>query len=165
LERTEPRDYEDLFRLEFPAVLRTVELIVRDHGRAEEITQDAFVKLLIEWRRISRYDRPDAWVRRVAIRLAVRTLRRDDLWRRVRETLRPRSEESHEASDSPYDLAAAIRRLSAAQRAAVILHYYDDRSTADIAATLGCSESTARVHLHHARKRLARLLQEDDRVD
>src|SRR6476469_3447199 len=69
-----PLDYEGFFRREFAPTLRTVELMLRDHGRAEELTQDAFVQLLRHWAKVSRYERPDAWVRRVAIRLAVRSL-------------------------------------------------------------------------------------------
>jgi RNA polymerase sigma factor (sigma-70 family) len=153
-------DYERFFRREFAPVLRTVELMLRDHGRAEELAQEAFVQLLRHWAKVSRYERPDAWVRRVAIRLAMRAIRRERLWQLVRGTLilaqpdRP----------SRYDVDGAIRRLPASQRAAIVLHYYEDRPTAEVAAILGCSESTARVHLHHARKRLAQLLGEDDRV-
>ena len=61
---TEPLEYTAFFRLEFAPVLRTIELMLRDHGRAEEVTQDAFVQLLLHWAKISRYERPDAWVRR-----------------------------------------------------------------------------------------------------
>ncbi|MFN2595257.1 MAG: RNA polymerase sigma factor, partial [Actinomycetota bacterium] len=56
------------------------------------------------------------------------------------------------------DLMRAIAKLPAAQRAAVVLFYYEDQPTAEVAAILGCSEATARVHLHKARKRLAGLL-------
>ena len=155
-----PTEYTTLFRAEFAAVLRTIELMLRDHARAEEITQDAFLQLLVHWSKVSRYERPDAWVRRVAIRLALRSLRRDRLWQLVRGGLLPRE------PDRPvrYDLESAIRKLPGSQRAAIVLHYYEDRPTAEVAAILGCSESTARVHLHHARKRLAILLGEDDRV-
>ena len=155
-----PTEYTTLFRAEFAAVHRTVELVLRDHGRAEEIAQDAFVQLLVHWPKVSRYERPDAWVRRVAIRLALRSLRRDRLWQLVRGGLLPRE------PDRPvrYDVDGAIRQLPGSQRAAIVLHYYEDRSTAEVASILGCSESTARVHLHHARKRLAILLGEDDRV-
>ena len=55
-------DYTAFFRDEFPAVLRTIELMIRDRARAEEITQDAFVQLYLHWPRISRYERPEAWV-------------------------------------------------------------------------------------------------------
>src|SRR3954447_22665533 len=77
---SELADYTDFFRREFPFVLRTVELMLRDHGRAEEITQDAFIQVLRHWSKISGYERPDVWVRRVAVRLALRSLRRERLW-------------------------------------------------------------------------------------
>ena len=153
-------EFERFFREEFAPTLRTVELMLRDHARAEELTQDAFVQLLRHWQKVSRYERPDAWVRRVAIRLAVRSLRRDRLWQLVRGSLLQAPPEP----PTRLDLDGAIRRLSGTQRAAIVLHYYEDRPTAEVAAMLGCSESTARVHLHHARKRLAQLLGEDDRV-
>jgi len=151
-------DYTEFFRDEFAAVLRTVELMLRDRGRAEEITQEAFVQLYLNWSKISRYERPDAWVRRVAIRLMMRSVRRDRLWRLVRGGLMP------SAPDRPtrYDLAGAIRQLSGGQRAAIILHYYEDRPVTEVALILGCSESTARVQLHRGRKRLAQLLGEED---
>jgi len=153
-------EYTAFFRREFAAVLRTIALMLRDQARAEEITQDAFLQLLVHWPKVSRYERPDAWVRRVAIRLALRALRRDRLWQLVRGGLLPK------VPDRPthFDVDGAIRQLPGSQRAAVVLHYYEDRPTAEVATILGCSESTARVHLHHARKRLAELLGEDDRV-
>lgn len=155
-----PLEYSAFFRREFGPVLRTVELMLRDHGRAEELTQDAFVQLLLHWPKVSSYERPDAWVRRVAIRLALRSLRRERLWLLVRGGLLPKDPDR----PSRFDIGSAIRQLSGSQRAAIVLHYYEDRPTAEVASILGCSESTARVHLHHARKRLAQLLGEDDDV-
>lgn len=157
---TEPIEYTAFFRLEFAPVLRTVELMLRDHARAEEIAQDAFLQALVRWSKISRYERPDAWVRRIAIRLTLRALRRERLWQLVRGGLVPRVPDR----PSRHDLDGALRQLPGSQRAAIVLHYYEDRPTAEVASILGCSESTARVHLHHARKRLALLLGEDDRV-
>jgi RNA polymerase sigma factor (sigma-70 family) len=153
-------DYSTFFRAEFAAVLRTVALMLRDPGRAEEITQDAFIQLLRDWPKISRYERPQAWVRRVAIRLTMRAIRRERLWSIVRLDLLP----SAEAPPSKYDVPGTIRRLPGSQRAAIVLHYYEDRPVADVAAILGCSEPTARVHLHRGRERLRQLLGEDDDV-
>lgn len=76
-------EFSWLFQVEFPAVLRTVFLILHDRERAEDITQEAFVTLLGHWKKVATYERPDAWVRRVAIRLAMRALRRE----RMRTTL------------------------------------------------------------------------------
>jgi DNA-directed RNA polymerase specialized sigma24 family protein len=53
-------DFEDLFVEEYPRVVRTVFFVVQDEGRAEEVTQDAFVALLRHWSKVRDYDRPGA---------------------------------------------------------------------------------------------------------
>ncbi|OGO53554.1 MAG: hypothetical protein A2V84_01190 [Chloroflexi bacterium RBG_16_70_13] len=142
----------------FPRVTRTVALMLHDARRAEDVAQDAFVQLLKNWDKISRYERPDAWVRRVAIRLAMRALRRDRLWSLVKADVR----QPMPLQPRDLDVTDAVRRLPGMQRAAVVLFYYEDLPIADIAQALGCAEPTARVHLHRARRRLAELLHEED---
>ena len=149
--------YSTFFRASFAGVTRTIYLIVHDHPRAEDITQEAFLQLLKNWSRIADYERPEAWVRRVAIRLAVRSLRRDELWRSVRDLFVPQER----SSDANPDVAEAIRQLPRGQRAAIVLYYYEDQPVAEIASVLGCGESTVRVHLHRGRQRLAQLLGEE----
>ena len=148
-------DFDDLFVAEFSAVERTVFLIVHDREVAKEITQDAFLALLRAWRRVSRYERPGAWVRRVAIRLAVRTVRREESRARA-EVRAPIPQASGSSRD--WDVWRAVRSLPARQRAAVVLFYFEDRSVDEIADLMRCSPPTARVHLHRARQRLAALL-------
>lgn len=154
------QDYSAFFVLEFAAVLRTISLILRDHGRAEEVTQDAFVQLLRHWPKVSRYDKPQAWIRRVAIRLAMRSIRRQRLISFVTlDSLTART-----ISTTRLDVIDAVRQLPGAQRAAIVLFYFEDRSVAEIAGILGCAEPTARVHLHRGRNRLRKLLGEADDV-
>lgn len=146
--------YEWFFRDEFPRVVRTVYLVVHDRQTAEDIAQDAFARLLVHWPKVSRYEQPDAWVRRVAIRMAVRANRR--AWMRTK--LEAQTDGPAQQRPEDVDLLHAIAELPSAQRAAVVLFYYEDQPTAQIAEILGCSESTARVHLHKARRRLAQKL-------
>ena len=68
--------YAAFYLAELKAVSRTVFLIVHDKEAAEDIAQDAFVQLFVHWTKVSTYDRPGAWVRRVAIRLAARAVAR-----------------------------------------------------------------------------------------
>jgi RNA polymerase sigma-70 factor (ECF subfamily) len=150
-----------LFRGEFSRVVRTVYLVVGDHQRAEDIAQDAFVKLLGSWRKVSLYDKPEAWVRRVAIRMAVRTARRE----RLRATVESQIERPDPPRPRDVDLMRAVRQLPASQRAAVVLFYFEDRPVSQVADLLGCAEATARVHLHRARTRLSKLLGEEESVD
>lgn len=149
--------YAWLFREEFATVVRTAFLILHDRQEAEDVAQEAFTQLLVHWRKVGRYERPEAWVRRVAIRLAARRLRRE----RLRDVL-------HRSVDPPVptlpvdvDLLRALRALPAQQRAAVALFYLEDRPMAEIAQILGCSKATVKVHLFKARKRLAELLGEE----
>src|SRR5262245_39350495 len=144
------------FRAEYPSVARTVALILRDRDRAEEVTQDAFIQLFTRWRRISRYERPGAWVRRVAIRMAVRAARREKV-----RALVERDQPSHVEDDVPdVDLLAAIHTLPETQRAVIVLFYFEDLPVAEIAHILERPEATIRSDLHRARSRLADLLNE-----
>ena len=162
MRREERLEYEWLFRAAYPRIVRTVAHITGDRASAEEVTQEAFVKLLEHWRKASHYDQPDAWVRRVAIRLAVRQGRREAR----RHDLEVRADRGPVASGLPdQDLADAVARLSPMQRAAVVLYYYEDLPVAEIARALVVSESSVKQHLHRARNRLAALMGEEVHED
>ena len=154
------QDYAAFFRAEFTAVLRTISLILRDHGRAEDVTQDAFVQLLRHWPKVSTYEKPQAWVRRIAIRLAMRSIRRQ----RLISFLTLDLPTAAAPPTTQLDVTGAVRQLSGSQRAAIVLYYFEDRPVAEIAAILGCAEPTARVHLHRGRNRLREILGEADDV-
>jgi RNA polymerase sigma-70 factor (ECF subfamily) len=62
---------------------------------------------------------------------------------------------------SDLDLVRVMGQLPPMQRAAIALHYLDDLSVDEVASTLRCAPSTARVHLHRGRMRLAELLHEE----
>lgn len=158
--RSEARaDYEWVFRSCFARIHRTVFLVLRDYGRSEEITQDAFLKLLENWRKVSSYEQPEAWVRRVAIRMAVRQAGREGS-RMNREETAVRAAWRPEAGPD-LDLADAIGRLAPRQRAAVVLHYYEDLPVLEVSRVLNVSESTVKEHLKRARVRLAKVLGEE----
>jgi RNA polymerase sigma-70 factor (ECF subfamily) len=151
-------EYTWLFRSEFPAVVRTAYLILHDRQGAEDVAQQAFAQLFVHWRKVSKYERPEAWVRRVAIRLATRTIRRD----RLRAILHQQVELPLPSSSIDIDLVRALKALPPQQRAAVALFYFEDRPVQEIADILSCSESTAKAHLFKARRRLASLLREEE---
>ncbi len=153
------RSFEDLFADEFPRVARTIHHIAGDRARAEEVTQDAFLELLRHWRTVASYDRPDLWVRRVAIRKAQRERHR--AWRRVELERATVEDDAIEAPTPAPEVLAAVRRLAPRQRAVVVLFYFEDRPMTEIADILGCSESTGWSQLHTARRHLAQALAEE----
>jgi RNA polymerase sigma-70 factor (ECF subfamily) len=148
-------EFSWIFNEEFASIARTAYLILHDRTRAEDVAQEAFTRLFVNWAKVSQYERPGAWVRRVAIRLAVRQAQRERMRVLLLRWVEP-PRQKPDASDP--DLMRAIGALPPQQRAAVALHYFEDRPVAEIAGMLSCSPATAKVHLFKARRRLASLL-------
>jgi RNA polymerase sigma-70 factor (sigma-E family) len=146
--------YTAFFEREFPRVVRTVYLIVRDLGRAEDLSQEAFIQLLRHWKKVSSYERPESWVRRVAIRLATRHAHRE----RLRSLLERKTAVPSYETEPSVDILHALRTLSVNQRAAIVLYYYEDLSVDEVAEILECSQNTVKSHLHRARTSLRPLL-------
>ncbi|UUZ58417.1 sigma-70 family RNA polymerase sigma factor [Nocardioides sp. B-3] len=153
------QDFQSMFVAHYTMVVRTVRLIVHDHAVAEEATRDAFVQLLRNWRKVSAYERPDLWVRRVAIRQGQRQVHRDRQRSRLELVSLPTVATTDSAPDD--EVLDAVRELPPGQRAVVVLFYLEDRPMGEIADIPGCSVSTGWSQLHTARKRLAAALFEE----
>ncbi|MGH1492119.1 MAG: sigma-70 family RNA polymerase sigma factor [Acidimicrobiales bacterium] len=150
--------YEDFYHRELPALVALAAAVTGSHLAAEDLAQEALVRAYRRWDQLSLYDKPGAWARRVTINLALSSRKRAA--NEVRARLRLRSEPTMSAAPVHYQyLWDAVRKLPGKQRAAVALHYLEDRPVAEIAEILECAESTAKVHLHRGRTALAALLQ------
>jgi RNA polymerase sigma-70 factor (ECF subfamily) len=154
--RSQQVEFEWVFRSTYPAVLRTTFLILHDRGRAEEVTQDAFLHLYERWGGVVHIDHPAAWVRKVAARSAVRHAKQA----RMREATQHEPELSAWDHLPDLDLVGAVASLAPQQRAAVALYYLEDLPVEEVAHLLGVSTSTIKQHLHRARARLSTLLSE-----
>jgi RNA polymerase sigma factor (sigma-70 family) len=147
-------EFEQVFRSSYPTVLRTAYLVLHDRGRAEEVTQDAFLRLYERWSQAVRYEHPVAWVRKVVVRDAIRRAERE---RRqlVTGVLADRGKNDHVPD---IDLLDAVAALPPRQRAVVALYYLEDRPVDEIADLMEISGSTVKQHLFQARGRLGELL-------
>jgi RNA polymerase sigma-70 factor (ECF subfamily) len=156
----EPDDaFEALFRREFQSISRTAYLIVGDWEVAREVSQDAFVQVLRHWEKVKEMESPGGWVRRVAIRKAVRSRRRETRGRALEHAAAPTL--VGEPNLANLDVHRALLTLPRRQRAAIALRYLEDRPVSEIAALLGCGEVTVRTHLARGRKAMAERLGED----
>lgn len=124
-----------------------------DLAEAQDVVQEAFIRALARWSRVSGYEDPAAWVRKVAWNLAT------SRWRRLRRLtdLTRRQTEEHVPSPNPDRVALhqALAQLPPRQRQAVILHYLADVPIAEIAEITGASEGTVKSWLHRGRTALA----------
>ena len=147
--------FEDFFRREYPAMVALAAAVSRSPHTAEDLAQEAMLRARRHWERIGAFDKPGTWVRRVTINLSLNSRRGVAREARTRLAWWERREPAEQPQALDPDLLDALHALSPHQRAAVSLHYLEDRSTPEIADLLGCSESTARVHLHRGRQALA----------
>lgn len=116
-----------------------------DRHRAEDLLQEALVKLWFAWPRVAE-QAPEAYVRRVLTRAAARSARRRWWGERPVEQLPelPEAGDVATAVEERTRLESALALLPVRQRAAVVLRYYQDLSEGQVAEALGCPVGTAR---------------------
>ena len=151
-------DFEAFYRSEYRRVRAVAWALTGSGWSAEDVAQEAFLRAHRDWDRVSAYDEPGAWVRRVAINLATSVLRR-----RAREAgallrLGGRRDEPWDLPAADADFWAAVRSLPRRQAAVLALHYYEDLPVAEIGVVLGIAEGTVKALLHQGRASLARRL-------
>jgi RNA polymerase sigma-70 factor (sigma-E family) len=147
-------DFSAFATSRWPGLVRLAFGLTGDRWMAEDIAQTALAKAYVAWRRVSRADDPDAYLRRILVNASNRRFRRH------RVTEQP-GDPPETAVDGPADLVseraallAALRQLPPRQRAVVVLRYWEDLTDAQIAAALGCSPGTVRSQLARALAKL-----------
>lgn len=157
--RPSETDFDAFFRRERVGLVALAAAVSGSHLAAEDLAHEALTRAYQRWDRLVEYDKPGAWVRRVTINLALSSRKR--LANEAKARLRLRAEPTMAPAPEIHDdVWAAVKQLPGKQRAAVALHYLEDRSTAEIAEVLDCAEATARVHLHRGRQALGEMLEE-----
>ena len=137
--------------------------VTGDLHEAEEVVQEAFARASTRWARLRDYDRPEAWVRRVAMNLAT------DRSRRRHRQLAALQRHGPPAPVPPVSVGAlallhALGTLPIRQRQAIVLHYLADLPVEEVAATLGTRAGTVKSWLARGRHTLAARLGESEEV-
>ena len=162
--RDDRRDFEEFYQAAYARLVGQLFPVTGDLQQAEDVVQEAFVRALDHWPRVSAYELPEAWVRRVAINLALSEMRR--LRRRAAALLRlgsARAEPQIPAHTA--EMIDLLRQVPANQRAVVLLHDVLDLSVDQVAGQLGLPASTVRGRLARARATLARHLTADSKEE
>jgi RNA polymerase sigma-70 factor (ECF subfamily) len=146
-------DVTTLFNLHYARLVRSLTVICGNSEEAADAVQEAFVKAHLKWRKISTYDDPVGWIRRVAIN-KVRDSHRSRVRRdRVVERLshQPDAVSTMPEIDEISDLLATLPKQ---QRAVAAMFYVEQLSVLEIAEALEISEGAVKFHLHQAREKL-----------
>jgi RNA polymerase sigma-70 factor, ECF subfamily len=147
--------YERVFQDAAPGLWRTIYAFAGGRRAvADDAVAEAFARAL---ERADQIRDPVPWLYRTAFRLATEELRRDR-----------REPEPPPASGPDPGLTAlipALRQLSPAQRAAIVLHYEADLPIRDVARQMGTTAAAVKVHLFRGRRRLRELLGAEEVAD
>jgi RNA polymerase sigma-70 factor (ECF subfamily) len=144
---------EEVYRAHRERLWRSLFAFTGDRNVAEDALAETFAQALARGEEIERID---AWVWRTAFRVAAGQMKE-----RESRPL-PERDQAYYLPEPVDHLVRALRRLSPRQRLAVVLHDYGDRPTHEIAAHLGTSRATVYVHLSEGRRKLRRMLGDED---
>jgi RNA polymerase sigma-70 factor (sigma-E family) len=146
-------ELEDYIRQQGDKLLRFAYLQCGDRSEAEDLMQDVMLAAARRWDQIVEIRDIDSYFRKAIVN------RRNTWWRR-----RKRAERQLSPDDAPVpsthvlearlDAWELLRCLTSAQRAALVLRFYEDMSYEDVAQVLGCSIPTARSHVHRGLRQL-----------
>jgi RNA polymerase sigma-70 factor (ECF subfamily) len=159
--RGDVQAFEALYRAEHRRIYAAVWRLVGGHeARAEELTQDAFVRA---WRSLPgfRFEAPvGAWLHRLAVNTALMDLRarRDAEDLEVDDSTLSLQAAPRQAQEHQIDLQAAILKLPSRARAVLVLHDIEGLTHEEIGESLGIAPGSCKAHLHRARQHLRRAL-------
>lgn len=148
-----------LYREHAGALLAVAYRILMSQADAEDVVHDVFVGLPEALRRYEERGNFAAWLKRVAVRIALSRMRAGQ-----REVS---IEHAHDMPAPVRDIATqitladAVRSLSPSLRAVLVLKEIEGFTHAEIAAMLGVSTAASEVRLHRALRALRALLKED----
>jgi RNA polymerase sigma-70 factor (sigma-E family) len=158
-----PHTYDEFVRARTPSLLRAAFLLTGDQHLAEDLVQSALARTHRAWRRLHRSENAEAYTRKIMYHLQVAWWRRP----RVAESLSASVPEQRAAGLDPGDRVAinttlreALQRLTRNQRAVLVLRFFEDRTEAETAETLGVSVGTVKSQTARALAALRRLAPE-----
>ncbi|MER6071458.1 SigE family RNA polymerase sigma factor [Streptomyces sp. NPDC001852] len=155
--REAPADYLEFAAARSGPLFRTACLLAGDWHLAEDLVQETLAKMYRSWRRINRVDSPVAYANTVLVRTFISQRRRRSSTERPSDRL---PETAGPAPDAELRMALldGLARMTAKDRAVLVLRYWEDRSVEETAQILRLTPGAVRVRSLRALERLRALL-------
>jgi RNA polymerase sigma-70 factor (ECF subfamily) len=155
------RSFEIFFDAESQTLFRRLWLVTGDRAEAEEIMQDAFLKVWERWDQVGAMDDPVGYLYRTAMNLFRKRYRRAVLAIRRSIGLAPLRDDFADADDRD-TVRRVLSTLPPRQRAALVLTEMLGFSPIDAGRALGVQASTVRSLSHQGRESFRRAMEVDD---
>jgi RNA polymerase sigma-70 factor (ECF subfamily) len=155
--------FNTLFRRYEQPICSYLARLTGDAARAQELTQETFIRAYRALGRGENWDNPRAWLYRVASRLATDDYRRRKLWQWLPLSgTEVDSARSVEAMVTEWvAVQAALNALPPKYRIPLTLYVYEECSVAEVAEMLKISESAVKMRLSRAREKFRRAYEQD----
>jgi RNA polymerase sigma-70 factor, ECF subfamily len=161
----DPAAFESLIRAHQRMIHALTFRMTGSLADAEDLAQETFIRAyqqLDSYRGTAKFS---TWLYRIAVNACLnwrqRENRREQVhasWTESNDALRPETESPAGEEAHSREVQAALMKLPAKQRAAIVLTVYDGHNHAEAAKILGCSETTVSWRVFAARRKLKRLL-------
>lgn len=130
---------EDLYAAEYASIVQLAYLLTGDRDAAEDVAQDAFVRLFARFQDRKEPEVVGAYLRRIVVNLSRSRVRRLVNERRKLQRAANVPERPEADPAAPALTRELLMKLPVRQRAALYLRYYEGRSERETADALGCS--------------------------
>ena len=153
-----------LFQDEATRLVQMARWFVDDRNAAEDLVQEAFIRLARHAHRIEDGSKSAAYLRSIVLNLARDHNRRGLVSLRHRPPAalpEPSAEERATDHAEGRAVVEALRRLPRRQRDCLVLRYYLDLPVAEIASTLGLSTNSVKTHLARGLRRMSLELEDE----
>lgn len=146
-------DLAAMCQQEHPRLVGMLGLYCGDRDVAEDLAQEALIRLCRDWRKVRKLDAPERWLQRVAINLAHSHYRRKRIERRTLALLDGRPPRDPRTL-ADVETLALLGNLPHRQKTALLLHYYLDMTVPEVAHVMEIPQGTAKTLIHRATRAL-----------
>ncbi len=172
--------FDELYRSYSGKLYRMAYFITGNQSDSEDILQETFVKCYLYKSKLKQAERFEPWMYQILVRTAWRLERKkkgraEISFEGILENEEDKKSAEHIREDKQTDgplesvleaetakeIQAALSHLDMKYRTVVLLYYYNELSTREIAKITGAMEGTVKSRLHKARKLLKDLLKAD----
>jgi RNA polymerase sigma-70 factor (ECF subfamily) len=151
---TDEASFEEFYETTFRRLFAALCLVTGNRHEAEEIAQEAFLRVFERWDRVGKLEDPTGYVFRVSMNVFRNRFRRASLGVRRALSLAPAETDDLAAVETRDELVRLLRELNPQQRAAVLLTSILDYSAEEAGRMLGIGPSSVRSLTTRARARM-----------
>lgn len=160
--RGDPEAFETLVKKYQASLIALTWNILGDADEARDMAQETFIQVYTHLERFDRTRSFKTWIFSIAVKRSIDRIRKKKSFLKYfnnqTKEMNPVVEQRNKRIEESEIFSPLLKKLNHKERAAISLKVNEGFSAKEIAEVIKCSESTARVHLFNAKKKLKELM-------